>query len=232
MKSVFYAYFIVCAVMIVLGAIILLALVPMQYKKANGKKYSKTQQFPFELISYNESWLPYSRFLIILIAFFIAASSGLFLSVIGLFTAYISMASFIVASGVLSSFTFAALFFVKATKHLKVHIFTFTLFGVSSALFDTMNMIAFLQMPSNGGLPYFFAAMAGVLGIGKILFLVNPKLGHWAELDSSVDQDGVVTHTRPNPFVIALTQWVLVIGQIASALLGLIGFFVLILPLL
>ena len=232
MKSVFYAYFIVCVFMVVLGAVFLFALVPMRYKKANNKKYSKSQQFPFELISYNESWLPYSRFLIILIAFFMAISSGLFLSTIGLFTSFLSMASFIVAAGVLSSFTFAALFFVKATKHLKAHIFTFTLFGTSSILFDTMNLIAFLQMPSNTGLPYFLASIAGVLGIGKILFLVNPKLGHWAEMDSTVDQDGVVTHIRPKPFIIALTEWVLVGGQMISALVSLIGFFVLILPLL
>ena len=62
-----------------------------------------------------------------------------------------------------------------------------------------------------------------VIALIKGLILVNPRLSKWTELQSSVGSDGVVTSSRPRPFILAFSEWLTLFLDILSLLIYIIG---------
>ncbi|MCR5349138.1 MAG: hypothetical protein K6E59_06010 [Bacilli bacterium] len=107
----------------------------------------------------------------------------------------------------------------------KSHIPTFTVFGAMTALSCALATILFANLLyANGALAITFAIIVGLLGLVAVGLLVNPKLAHWTQLNSKVEEDGTITTSRPRPFVLAFTEWLLAFISFGAGLLALIGF--------
>ena len=74
------------------------------------------------------------------------------------------------------------------------------------------------------GAPWVFLTLVGILGLAALGFLLNPKLAQWAELNATMEKDGSVVTSRPRPFPLAFTEWVLVLINVLATILGLVGF--------
>lgn len=233
MKNMVLSYFIIGLLMLLLCSIAIFVLYPHSYRKHFNERYLFKHQFPFEMLYRDAIYLPLGRFMVILASIVSFLSSGFFLSTISLYPDFLSMAVMVVLIYALSSACFALLFLVRADIHLKLHLFILVGLGLFSALSDAMCIIAYLHFsPGNNALSLLGAIVLGLLGIGKVVLLLNPKLSSWSKLDSSVDESGVITHTRPKIFWIALTEWGLLLLHVLSSMASLSFFFRLIFPLL
>ena len=232
MKSALITYFIAGSVFLALDAFFVFFLLPLQHRKRYQKPYSFLREFPFELIEWRENRLPSARFVVLLgsIAFF--GTGGYFLSMVSISPSFLGMAIMVLVMATLSAVGFSFLFFVKAF-HVKSHMFSMLIFGFASILFDVMSIIAFLHFDDHFmSLKVLFSCLLGLFALIKLVLLINPKLKDWAKLDSSIDQTGAVIHSRPKIFLIATTEWTLIVLHFLSALFSMLAFFLLILPLI
>jgi hypothetical protein len=54
--------------------------------------------------------------------------------------------------------------------------------------------------------------------------MVNPKLANWAKLESSVDESGAIVEKRPKYFVLAFSEWLVVLTGVVSSVLAIVAF--------
>lgn len=227
MKTGLIAYFIPCVLLLVLLGILLFVALPRSYQKQFGEKYDFKRSFPFEMLYAKNEYLPFGRAIIVsnFVIGFIA--SAFFLASTSLYPSFVSMAIVCFIAGAVSSLLGMATTLIRADIQIKAHVLAFSLFGVTSVAFDAMNLIAYFHMVDIlPALAYIFIGLTIALGLAKLILMLNPKLSNWSRLESSVDEQGVVTHSRPKVFVIAFTEWMLQFGQWLSLLTSLIAFFV------
>ena len=232
MKAVLLVYASLTVLFLVFGFVCFQFLLPKSYDNTHAKRYSRSQMFPAELLDSTEKYTVFARVFIIIVAIVMFLGSGYLLASISLLSSLQVISIFVLMGGVLASFGFAAQLLVNPLNNIRFHVFAFVFFGLMSALYDFGNIIAFTRIPGNSALPYILVVLLGLLGLGKIVLLLNPKLMHWAKLDSKMEEDGTMTYSRPKPFVLALTEWIFIYAHLASMAVGVLGALVLILPLL
>lgn len=125
---------------------------------------------------------------------------------------------------ILKDVALAAIVSIPAYE-FKTHIFAFTSFGAMQVLSCAMAVILFANlMGGNGPLGIAFAIILALIGVASAGFLVNPRLAHWTDLQSKVEDDGTITTSRPKPFVLAFTEWMLLFFSFAAGISALVGF--------
>ena len=203
----------------------------LEYKDRNKKKYDFLSSFPFELVQGEVKKSFLSRFFFTAYGVTYVASSFYILYLNPTLSFLNSLG---ILLGIVSLFVFAsmlALIYVPAYS-FRLHLVSSVVFFAFSILADVLmgltylnlyqaqlSMIALVIMIVNFALAFF-----------KGLILINPKLAHWTELDSSIGSDGVVTSSRPRPFVLAFSEWLVIFLNAISIIAYILGLFLMCCP--
>ena len=233
MKAGLITYFVIGIILLLVFSILIYFIFPLLFKKIHQRKYSKFQEFPFEMIHAKTQYLPLGRFIVISSSVVMFLTSGFFLSCVSLFPSFLGMAMMVVIFSGIASLGFAATWLIRADIHVKTHLFFFLIFGFGSALLDFSNILALSHFPYEKlALKVTFLSLLILLALMKLVILMNPKLAHWPKLESTMDESGAMSTERPKIFVLAFSEWLLIGLHFISAILGLAFYFISVMPLL
>lgn len=233
MKAALITYFVLATVLLLVFGLLTYFIFPLLFKRIHSRKYSKLQEFPFEMIHAKSQYLPLGRFIIILSSAILFLASGFFLSSISLFPSYLGMAVMVVVFAGIASLGYAATYLIRADVHVKTHLFFFLIFGFGSALLDFANILALSHFPyERVGIKVMILTILVVTSLAKLVILLNPKLAHWPKMVSTMDENGAMSTQRPKVFVLAFSEWLLILLHYISSILGLVFFFISVLPLI
>ena len=233
MKAGLTTYFVIGILLLLVFSVLIYFIFPLLFKKLHERKYSKLQEFPFEIIHAKAQYLPLGRFIIIASSVVLFLTSGFFLSCVSLFPSYLGMAVMVVIFAGIASLGYAATWLIRADIHVKAHLFFFLIFGFGSALLDFGNILALSHFPyERVAYKVIFLSLLVLMGLAKLVILLNPKLAHWPKMESSMDESGAMSTSRPKIFVLAFSEWLLVGLHLLSAILSLTFFYISVLPLI
>ena len=194
------------------------------YAKAEEKRFSFLTMFPQELFDGKDSSRVGARLFIYGYAF-LDAFIGCFPLVVGFLPqSFLPFAVLFLVFGVVKNASLIVL--VRAPAYeFKPHLLAFVVYAGFSVLSMTMAAILFVNLRIySQTLAVVFTVLAGLLGIGELFVIVNPKLSQWTKLRASVDAEGNVDTSRPRPFVLAFSEWILFALSTLGTLVGILGF--------
>lgn len=200
----------------------------LSYKSRYKKRYDLLSYFPFELSDSDDKYAITCKIFCIAMAIIITGSSFFLIYLNPLFS---NLNALGIVIGVICLFTmasFVGLNYVPAYE-FKYHLLLAVVFMSLSALFDVVVGLTFFNLYSYlslNSLAMGLAITCFVIALIKGLIIANPKLSKWTELKSSVGSDGVVTSTRPRPFVLALSEWLCLGLDLISLFIYIIGLYV------
>lgn len=123
----------------------------------------------------------------------------------------LSLAVMFLLFGLLKNLALAVMVSVPAYE-FKPHLISFTAFGGTAILEAVLGVLFFVnRFDAHAGIALTFAIFLGAIGLAIAIALVNPRLSKWTKLNAVVDQDGNITTSRPRPFPLAFTQWLLIL---------------------
>lgn len=175
------------------------------YRLKQGQRFSFLNQFPFEL---SQGVGPsYAVYMHILALLFTISSVFFGFYVIDI-NAHFSALTFLF-SWTLTSFTIYLIFITKFTS-VKRHLFIVALLfvltiinGVMAGLYYQVSAAALLEKTSS--------IISYVLAFLALVLAVNPRLTRWSMMDKIEQQDGTIIVLRPKIFVLAITEWLLIV---------------------
>jgi len=199
---------------------------PLAYKKKNDKKYDFLTNFPYELMANEAEPLE-----ILTVIFYDAFLFSL--SLLAIYQVMVNYQSSRLISFILLGGFFALAFAISmislgltpASKE-KSHT---TKFVISSALLLCYNFIngIFLFAVSKGYKAMVamnvFGALCFVVSLATFVIMLNPKLKNWPNLESVSEKDGTISYRRPRPFVLAFSEWGILLLTIVGYLFAAIG---------
>ncbi|MBO5528593.1 MAG: hypothetical protein J6A47_04635 [Bacilli bacterium] len=195
--------------------------------KQGERHYDFLSEFPFEYIRDGEEVSPLSRGLLIASLFFTMLQGAYMLLTKSMHEELFSFCVlYFVVLGL--SFVFMLAVFLAPAYHTKPHLAFFMIGGTLGVLSSILAAIIFFNLSHiHLFLSTFFGIIMGIIAVAQFALLANPKLSTWAKMRSSVDEDGNVVTSRPRPFVLAFTEWLLYFIGSGASFLSLVGFFVL-----
>lgn len=208
-------------------AIILLSLI-LTSSSFRGKEFSFLRNFPYEYLNSNKNTLVLFKSLLFLL-------SGLAFSLLFVITPLISdfgdlgfLTIFITCIFGLAAIANMLLFFFDAryTKtHMALATVSMTLTMLANALATLLSILVYkvyLDRSDSHVSSLVLAIVSGLITLGMLFLIFNPKLTSWAKLESKENEDGTKTYIRGKVFVLALSEWI----TIALTIIGEIIFFV------
>ena len=220
-------WFLVLLVLPIISLALALMISTSAYKEQTRKKYDFLTRFPFELTQRQGFYRVSTK-----VVFYVFAMTDVFAWAFLLLTFHQyellnALGIMVLAFAFLKDFFLGYLVTVPADE-LRVHLIGFVSFASLSLLVDAMAAICFVRMmPFSQPIGLAFAVIVGVIGLTKLFLLWNPRLSHWAKLDSCIDAAGNIEVKRPRPFLLAFGQWIIIGLTFVSTLLSLIGFYLL-----
>lgn len=211
----------------------LIALITLGLVLANsslrGKEFSLLRNFPFEFGKLNPTIYPiFKTFIFILSGF--AFSPLFFISpqmkdfgnlgfLLVLITCIYGLASV--------SNCFLFFFDARYTKtHMILVTVSMSLVLLANALSTLVSILvykSYLDMVENHIMSLVFAIVSGVLTLGMLFLIVNPKLTSWAKLESEVDSNGEKIYKRGKVFILALSEWITILISILGEIVFLVS---------
>lgn len=175
------------------------------YQIKQRRTYSFKNEFPFELTQgVGLNFIPYIHAMallfttaMILFGFYAIKYHG-----------YFAGPSFLV-SWTITAFLIYLLFIIKFSS-VKRHL----LVSASMLVFTMINAVMFglyLQFSPIFTQNLLFPIISYGLGFVALLLAVNPRLNKWSVSDKIEQQDGTVIMLRPKVYVLAMTEWVLIL---------------------
>ena len=208
-------------VLLLISFIFLVVLGPMLIGKKQGERFSLMARPPFELIrDYKINYFLFGLSLVFIVAG-IGVASGFLWMMSTTFTNY-NMILF-----VLGFFMFASLVgvFLFDFRFYKYHFVFFGLSAVFPIIFSVTLGAMYLQYRKvNAELGLLFAIVSFVFAIPYILIVMNPKFATWSKLDK-VENDGAITYVRPKRYVVAYSEWAIMIIDIVLIIFGIISYY-------
>ena len=222
-----YALFGIFVAAIVLFFALYLIFGRLHYKKkTNGQRYDYLTMFPFEMSEGESPFMPATR--IFLALFQIATVLGS-IYLIYLFPSFNYMIGIVIIYGVsclLKAGGSLMMNFAPAYAG-KPHLLSFVGYLAAFALSEALAGICFLNLRGfSSPLALTFTIISFILTLCGMLFAANPRMSKWANLKSTMEQDGSITTSRPRPFVLAASEWGLTLLDLLGILTSVIGFFV------
>lgn len=203
-----------------MGPTLLLFVFALVYGKKKKVGYSFLTQFPFEMVENDIS----GRVVFYVYAAVEALCGAYMLLTNDLHAGLLPFSILYLVAMALKAIALAAVVSVPAYE-FKPHLFAFTCYGAINALSAAIATILLINLAeANTVLSAVFAVIVGLLGLIGIGVFLNPKLAHWTELKSTVEEDGTIVTSRPRPFVLAFSEWITIFLSFASTLLSLLGF--------
>lgn len=202
------------ASMVLLGAI--------HYRRKSGRGYSFLTLFPFELNEGKEPLALLSRALV-----FVCGCAGALSATILLwdssFQPFLGLSSLLAALGLLKAVCLVLLFLLPAYR-LKAHILANTLYFAFVTLSSSVEGIFFLSLRgANEAASLSLMGCEFAFALSAILISLNPKMGSWAKMKTVENEDGTMGLERPRPFILAFSEWLLILLDFLSSLLFVIG---------
>lgn len=188
------------------------------------ERYSFLTMFPFELFHGTSNLSTFGRWLFYLYAV-LDAFAGIFMLLTHEY--HEGLTGMAVLYLIVLTLKDVALILVATIPayQFKPHIFSFTFFGGTSVLGAVVACILFCNHAGiDPTLSIVFALLSGLLGLILLGLLLNPKLSHWAELHATVEADGAIVTSRPRPFVLAFTEWLMIFLAGICSVISLVGF--------
>ncbi|MGN1261576.1 MAG: hypothetical protein ACI4UT_00730 [Candidatus Enteromonas sp.] len=191
-----------------------------------GKRYSFLSDFPFELYEGEQKD-------VVLPKVFLFGFAGFFLllSAFPLFLQATPDFHFLLPLGILSTllsastlFLFCFLCLVPAYEG-KRHLTLVPFYGAASLISMVVDALMALNLgktfPEFKMTGFLFMLALLVLALLSALLLMNPKMGDWARLTSTMNEDGSTVTSRPKVFVLAATEWgIFFLNLLASILVA------------
>lgn len=186
-----------------------------RYAKYKNERYNFANYFPYELrisISYSDN--PFGNSLFILSNLL---SAGFYISLLSFNYTGIDMA--IVCSGVLLSLFNIGVYFYPL-NNLKSHILMFSLEAVFSLAITILNSYKFIssQLDEPNNIKLIFCILYSLLALFVLGLIANPKLSFNLKMETTSENE----QKRPKCFVLAVSEWLLMLLPIIYNLLILI----------
>lgn len=194
------------------------------FKKTHKASYSLLSDFPFELFEAKDSSSNLAR-----VFFFVYAACSLGQGSLLLILQGNASFQYLLGLGIILLLlkggeigTMLGLTYVPAYD-TKRHLSLFVAFGGVSFLealvsgFTSLNLGKML--PEAPVLSYAFMIVFFVFALILGLLMLNPKLTRWPELKTEMSEDGSILTTRPRPFVLAFSEWVVVAANLVIQIL-------------
>ncbi len=208
---------------LILGAIVLVFLLMITFGYLFSKKEDKSisffSHFPFEIIKGEVSN-------IFLIIYMIVAFAPLFVIIplFGEFGDFAVFNIFIAAFFGLFSLVVGAIIKIT-TKYIVPHIRLASILMAGAFLMSALTSLHFFlnfsmmsKFPGNGYVHLSLGIIAGLLALGMLVVMFNPRLKKWAQLEEHIDGDNKI-FDRPKFFPLAYSEWISVIVLFISQLL-------------
>ena len=192
------------------------------YRKKSGRGYSFLTLFPFELSDGKDALSRVSRVLVFVCACATALSSTILLWDPS-FQPFLGLSSLLAGLGLLKAASFVFLFLLPAYR-LKPHMLANTLYFAFVTLSCAVEGIFFLSLRGvHEAASLAFMGCEFALALSAVLISLNPKMGSWAKMKTVENEDGTMGLERPKPFVLAFSEWLLILFDLLGSLLFVIG---------
>ncbi len=193
----------------IVAIVVMLIFAINSYRLKQNHNYSFRNQFPFEL---TQGVGANNNIYIHILVLFFTISTVIF----GFYRIAYPLADFsgltFLISWTATSFVIYLIFitkFASVKRHLLVSSLLFILTIINGVMMGLylQRSPALIQSPVPSIISYGLAFIA-------LLLAVNPKLSRWSMMDKYEQQDGTIIVLRPKLFVLALTEWVLILLNI------------------
>ena len=117
--------------------------------------------------------------------------------------------------GVLNTISLIMMIFLplKMLKHHLLLVAMAVTFSFLSPFFIALNGVL-----SYNAYPDGIKLVPAIIGVVDCLFIVilfiNPRLNKWASLEKKENEDGSISYVRPKIFVLAFTEWLLILNNL------------------
>lgn len=207
-------------VSLTLLTLLLLALIIYQgrfFVRMNQKRsFSFLNEFPYEMTQQ----LPSKMYLPFLIVGGLFSLSYMILGFMLFPFPDVTMNLLLLISWALTGVFMFALFIIDM-KLIKVHLLLDTLFIGTSILNHVLLGTLFLLTPY-GTYAIGYVLASYLLALFPLALALNPKLKQWAKMEEQMDSTMEVVFVRPKYFVLAYTEWLLILSNIVFIIYALI----------
>ncbi len=196
----------------------------VMFHRIQNHSFDIRSEFPFEFMDGRESGLRLGRAFLLIWAIVDVALSAYLLVSLQAHQFLLWMSIIFTVSILLRDVCFFLLFCIPAFQ-FKPHFFAFvSSSGLTAFSSAVAVIICFNAREHVGALAIVFAVLFALVGLFAMLIMVNPKLANWAKLDSSIDESGAVVEKRPKYFVLAFSEWLVILSGLILSVATTIGF--------
>jgi hypothetical protein len=198
----------------------------IHYKEANQHRFNPVSYFPYEQFEgENDVFLTFARIF-----------AGAFLVAHGLASVLLLSAeepnavtkSFSVIVAILGGMEMVLLFFLLLlpAKYARAHIFVVVFYFCVSVLYGVFGgTLLFDQAAYDATLAHTLGIILMVLGFVVLALLINPRFTTWARLHAENTSDGSKIVFRPRFFILAASEWLVLLINILITTILLLGLY-------
>lgn len=194
----------------------------IKYNRRFSQKYDLRNMFPYELnyeSKFQDNFIGNITFILMVLS-----HVGVF--VFSMDTLIQSTLAFNLVAALLTSITTLLILFVPL-KLLKTHLICTTLFIISTFL--SFASIGYTTLNFSSLLNYNYLIILAIISFAFALvvfgIIMNPKLTMWAKAEK-LEVDGQVVYKRPKYIVLAFSEWLCILLNLAAGLLQTILFLI------
>lgn len=216
---------------LILGPVLLFGLMVgygLLAKRSEKKPYDFFSYFPYELYEDSRGLYLGVR---VLEGLYLLSTLGLSAYLLATFWDYtVSARSYLIGIGI-ASFAVGAtelLLTLVTPRNPKEHLLLFYGFGGLVSIAVAMYGSFLFTLSKNGGqvaVPLLaFAIVLFVFALASFLVVLNPALTKWDRLEAQAQADGTVIYVRPRPFVLAISEWLLIVLHLVALIIAVLGY--------
>ncbi|MFA7067453.1 MAG: hypothetical protein GX816_01450 [Erysipelotrichia bacterium] len=191
-------------------------------------KFSVLNMFPYELSYHNQGkmLLFYRFFLYLYVAFSITPALMMvskYINYYGYFS-YVVMISilFVINAVVLLTINIIQAKFVKLHTMIATVYFALSVLAAGAVSIFLINL--YLSNNQNDLNFLIYGILEALLGFAILVIMLNPRLRHWAELNTKANEDGTTVIVRPRLFILAFSEWLVIFINFAVQILLLLAY--------
>lgn len=124
---------------------------------------------------------------------------------------------FALIAGAISLISITALIYIPIDQ-LRVHMITVALAFIFCTAFSFSIVLAsyFKYKDGQSISALISIILSSLITAFYVILILNPKLAHWADMDTEKKEDGTVVKVRPKWFVLAYSEWAMMILYLMS----------------
>ena len=182
------------------------------YRNRFKLEYHLRSHFPYEL-NYHGRYKDNLYGNIIYVVYFLVVGAFIVLS-----TTYNNgYLIFALIAGVIALICVSAFVYVPV-DFLRVHLLIVAIGFIFSLAFSvSVALASYFTYKDNNSVSMLISFIVSMINSAAyVILILNPKLSHWADMDHETKEDGTVTQVRPKFFVLAFSEWMMMILLIVN----------------